>query len=102
MFEAMLARIREQTVEYLFKVEAPKAPPPPRIPETPPAGEAVDGMIEESPASAPVRPSSPSGRGVLSGATAVPVEIQKIGRNDPCFCGSGKKFKKCHGAGSEN
>jgi preprotein translocase subunit SecA len=23
---------------------------------------------------------------------------QKIGRNDPCWCGSGKKFKKCHGA----
>ncbi len=23
----------------------------------------------------------------------------KIGRNDPCHCGSGKKFKKCHGAG---
>ena len=22
----------------------------------------------------------------------------KIGRNDPCHCGSGKKFKKCHGA----
>lgn len=22
----------------------------------------------------------------------------KIGRNDPCFCGSGKKHKKCHGA----
>lgn len=22
----------------------------------------------------------------------------KIGRNDPCFCGSGKKYKKCHGA----
>ena len=22
----------------------------------------------------------------------------KLGRNDPCFCGSGKKFKKCHGA----
>jgi uncharacterized protein YecA (UPF0149 family) len=21
----------------------------------------------------------------------------KIGRNDPCFCGSGKKYKKCHG-----
>jgi uncharacterized protein YecA (UPF0149 family) len=21
----------------------------------------------------------------------------KVGRNDPCFCGSGKKFKKCHG-----
>jgi preprotein translocase subunit SecA len=23
---------------------------------------------------------------------------QKVGRNDPCWCGSGKKFKKCHGA----
>ncbi len=25
-------------------------------------------------------------------------ETAKIGRNDPCHCGSGKKFKKCHGA----
>ena len=25
-------------------------------------------------------------------------EEPKIGRNDPCPCGSGKKFKKCHGA----
>jgi preprotein translocase subunit SecA len=23
---------------------------------------------------------------------------EKVGRNDPCWCGSGKKFKKCHGA----
>jgi preprotein translocase subunit SecA len=22
---------------------------------------------------------------------------KKIGRNDPCFCGSGKKYKRCHG-----
>jgi preprotein translocase subunit SecA len=25
-------------------------------------------------------------------------ESEKVGRNDPCWCGSGKKFKKCHGA----
>jgi preprotein translocase subunit SecA len=25
-------------------------------------------------------------------------EDEQIGRNDPCWCGSGKKFKKCHGA----
>jgi len=25
-------------------------------------------------------------------------ERDKVGRNDPCWCGSGKKFKKCHGA----
>ena len=28
-------------------------------------------------------------------------ENAKIGRNDPCWCGSGKKYKKCHGAASE-
>ena len=27
-----------------------------------------------------------------------PAAAQKPGRNDPCPCGSGKKFKKCHGA----
>ena len=30
--------------------------------------------------------------------TVVKAEAEKIGRNDPCWCGSGKKFKKCHGA----
>jgi preprotein translocase subunit SecA len=25
-------------------------------------------------------------------------EHENIGRNDPCWCGSGKKYKKCHGA----
>jgi preprotein translocase subunit SecA len=30
--------------------------------------------------------------------TAVAAPNQKLGRNDPCWCGSGKKFKKCHGA----
>jgi len=25
----------------------------------------------------------------------------KVGRNDPCPCGSGKKYKKCHGAGDQ-
>ncbi len=26
-----------------------------------------------------------------------PRKVQKVGRNDPCWCGSGKKFKNCHG-----
>jgi preprotein translocase subunit SecA len=52
------------------------------------------------------------GAGVAGGATAaaagaaaqqatgtvVKGEREKIGRNDPCWCGSGKKYKKCHGA----
>jgi preprotein translocase subunit SecA len=37
------------------------------------------------------------------GGDDAPVKTQrrdepKIGRNDPCWCGSGKKYKKCHGA----
>ncbi len=41
---------------------------------------------------------------VLEGAqkrhapTQKPIEADKVGRNDPCPCGSGKKYKKCHGA----
>jgi preprotein translocase subunit SecA len=31
-------------------------------------------------------------------ATVVKADREKIGRNDPCWCGSGKKYKKCHGA----
>jgi len=30
--------------------------------------------------------------------TQVRRDEPKLGRNDPCWCGSGKKFKKCHGA----
>jgi len=52
-----------------------------------------------------------AGGGVAGGAVAtmlggggavatqrVTSERDKIGRNDPCWCGSGKKYKKCHGA----
>ena len=31
-------------------------------------------------------------------APVVKSDEEKIGRNDPCFCGSGKKYKHCHGA----
>jgi uncharacterized protein YecA (UPF0149 family) len=35
--------------------------------------------------------------GESSPAAPVKKEAAKVGRNDPCPCGSGKKFKKCHG-----
>ncbi len=34
----------------------------------------------------------------LETATKVKSDRENIGRNDPCWCGSGKKYKKCHGA----
>jgi preprotein translocase subunit SecA len=39
----------------------------------------------------------PSAAGVVAQTVHASPE-EKIGRNDPCWCGSGKKFKKCHGA----
>jgi preprotein translocase subunit SecA len=39
----------------------------------------------------------PSAAGVVAQTVHASPE-QKLGRNDPCWCGSGKKFKKCHGA----
>ena len=41
-----------------------------------------------------------SGRAAHHGPPTEPIvnKAPKLGRNDPCWCGSGKKFKKCHGA----
>jgi preprotein translocase subunit SecA len=36
--------------------------------------------------------------GAIGAGASVPKEWGNVGRNDPCPCGSGKKFKKCHGA----
>ncbi len=48
-------------------------------------------------ASATPAPAGGNGQGVNQ-ETVVKSEDEKTGRNDPCWCGSGKKFKKCHGA----
>ena len=39
-----------------------------------------------------------NGRTLTATSAPRPVMANKIGRNDPCPCGSGKKYKKCHGA----
>jgi preprotein translocase subunit SecA len=42
---------------------------------------------------------APGGRGGAGGGSTGPGGVARVGRNDPCPCGSGKKYKKCHGAG---
>ncbi|MBS1551792.1 MAG: preprotein translocase subunit SecA [Bacteroidetes bacterium] len=45
---------------------------------------------------------SDDGSGQDSNVKKEPVKVgEKIGRNDPCFCGSGKKYKNCHGRSSK-
>jgi preprotein translocase subunit SecA len=53
------------------------------------AGAGVGGAVEEYEDEGELPP--PVEQRVLA-------EEEQVGRNDPCWCGSGKKFKKCHGA----
>ena len=46
----------------------------------------------------PIDAGAPGGNGQNGGAREPARAGPKIGRNDPCWCGSGKKYKKCHGA----
>ena len=93
LFEALMARIREQTVEYVFRVQAPRLPPPP-----PPASRIEGSQPSHAAAQAPAPKTNGEKKSVLKKEEGSKLpDIQKLGRNDPCYCGSGKKYKKCHG-----
>ncbi|MBI3548744.1 MAG: preprotein translocase subunit SecA [Elusimicrobia bacterium] len=99
LFQTMLGRVREQTVEHLFKIQAPRRPAaPPPMTEIGP-GEFGDGMTEQAPPPDAPKPSAHKSPLHTNGdETKGPKDLTKIKRNDPCFCGSGKKYKKCHGS----
>ncbi len=81
MFAGMMDRIKGDTLERLFKFQL------------------VRGERPEAEVEAP-RPQQMSlNRGEAAEALKQPVQRteEKVGRNDPCPCGSGKKYKKCHG-----
>ena len=79
MFEKMIGRVRDQMVEYVYKIQLP-----PRVVSRPKMQETRDEVSSIE--------SEAGGSGKSRSAV-----IEKIGRNDPCPCGSGKKYKKCHG-----
>ena len=56
--------------------------------------QAVSALADQAPAEAPA-----AGQGQAEGEKVAPFvrEVAKVGRNDPCPCGSGKKYKLCHG-----
>jgi preprotein translocase subunit SecA len=95
MFEAMEARIARDTVSFLMKVQV--AVEPDRMAE---AGDLTDLPLSRpgdgrrrGPVGLPSRSMRPAAT-----ATLLPAARAKVGRNDPCPCGSGKKYKKCCGA----
>ncbi len=96
LFTLMKERIEDQIVQYLFKLQ-----PVPRE-----EAEAAPEAAPRRPVAMPAR-RAPSNVNYSYGAAAsggqdakvetIQRQAPKVGRNDPCPCGSGKKYKKCHG-----
>jgi preprotein translocase subunit SecA len=117
MFEAMMQRSQEDTVRYLYLMQilerptqvAATAGPEVEV-EAEQAGEdnsqrpprgistTIDDFVEAS--QRKKRRELEQARMAGAGETQPVQQVirgEKIGRNDPCHCGSGKKYKKCHG-----
>ena len=111
MFEAMMARFQEDTARYLFHMQIVEgsAPHPPvagddaeELPPPPPrrrAQTSVDDLEDQFQRRKKRELEQARMAGATNGNTPQTVVrgSAKVGRNDPCPCGSGKKFKKCHG-----
>jgi preprotein translocase subunit SecA len=74
-------------------------PPPPTIPTRAPST-TIDALEREFQRNKQrdLAAARNAGGSASTDATAQRRTGAEIGRNDPCFCGSGKKYKKCHGA----
>ena len=111
IFQQMMATLRDETLKVLFHLSA--TPAPSRQPTQAQAAGQTNGNqsaaehrqddIDEYTAEAARqnrrRMSHARATGGGGGATVTQVvRTKKIGRNDPCHCGSGKKYKRCHGA----
>ena len=84
MFEDMKRRIQEDVVQKLFTVELARESVAPQVELQQPRPQRMVLSHGNEPVAA--RPSGPAKR-----------DGEKVGRNDPCPCGSGKKYKRCHG-----
>lgn len=106
MFEALLSNLRETVTKHLMIVEVRKEAPP----QLPQAGDVAGAAPQPPKPLSPAMAKAAAGMAALRGEP-VPAELQaavrdpedestwgKVGRNEPCPCGSGKKFKHCHGA----
>jgi preprotein translocase subunit SecA len=104
LFEAMSQNLREQVTGYLMRIQVQEGPPE----QTPdlPYMEAHhlnpdNGMDYMTLGDAPLQPAPAlvgNGNGTARSADpGNPASWGKVGRNEACPCGSGKKFKHCHG-----
>src|SRR6266567_6825090 len=99
MFNELRDRIESSIVANIYRVQVQRnAPPPPAPPLVRQVTESGPGELDGSNGAgrraAPQQRRAPVG---AAAAAAVPGgAAAKLGRNDPCWCGSGKKYKRCH------
>jgi preprotein translocase subunit SecA len=105
LFESLITRMREAVTAQLMRVEIMQAPPPEPPPESLPYMEAhhinpATGEDEMAMSDAVATMARNAGAGMSSAVARNPNDPTtwgKVGRNEVCPCGSGKKFKHCHG-----
>ena len=101
LFKNMLNAVNKEVVSFLYKGGIPVHQEPEQIQEAPEPAKAVPANVKTSKAEF----QSATSDAIVMDDTREPVPQQPIrkeavtGRNEPCPCGSGKKFKNCHGAG---
>ncbi len=119
MFESMMQRFQEDTVRYLFHmqiVDGGSSPPAPAAAseetdaetngdQPKPSRKRASTSVDDLEAQFKRRKQKELEQARMAGSngnSAPPQQVvrgeAKVGRNDPCPCGSGKKYKKCHGA----
>ena len=97
MFDELQANIRADVVNAIYHLQMrQQAPPPPPPTEAAFRGDGSNQAPSNGAEGAPRRARATAAAGAGVGARAT--SPAKVGRNDPCPCGSGKKFKRCHGA----
>ena len=94
LFEALLARLRQAVSAQLLNIEIMERPPEQQLPEM--QASHINPDTGEDELAQPARLTS--GQQPKGDRTSQnPKDWGKVGRNEPCPCGSGKKFKNCHG-----
>jgi preprotein translocase subunit SecA len=100
LFEAMVAHLREAVTAQLMRVEVVQSPPPDEAASLPYMEahkvDPITGEDELAPALAPALVGNGNGAQAQR-KPSDPSSWGKVGRNEMCPCGSGKKFKHCHG-----
>ncbi|EFM57784.1 preprotein translocase subunit SecA [Brucella inopinata] len=100
LFQTMLANLREVVISQLMRVEIVReAPPEPQLP--PMTDLHIDGTTGENDFDEAIWAEHQHDDRIVPPAQRDPADPRtwgKVSRNEPCPCGSGKKYKHCHGA----